>query len=244
MNIAIIEDKYVDYKTLEDNLIKYFTSTCMNLIPQFHYFQDDTAFLIKFKSNIYDFIFIDFYLNTLTGLEIAKRIREKDCSVKLIFTTSSRDYAIESYKVKASGYLVKPITFHDLYEIMELIDYKQIYNKRFIEIMCKGDNRKILLNEIIYCDIDGHYTQIHMINSKIEKYRITFTNFEKLLSPYPEFLICFKGCIVNMKYIKKVADLSFIMCNEEYIPFRKKYKSEILKCYSDFLVKAVREDWL
>ncbi len=243
MNIAIIEDNYEDYLTLKNNLVNYFTCTCMNFIPDFYFYQDESKFLMEFNPNTYDFIFIDYYLNTLTGLEIARKIRSKDNDVNLIFTTSSRDYAIDCYKVKASGYLVKPVLFDELHEIMELVDYKQIRDRRFIEIGSKGYKVKILLNDIVYCDIDGHYMQIHTKNS-IEKCRITFSDFVKILTPYPEFLLCYRGCIVNMKHIKKVGDLTFIMSNEEYVPFRKKFKSEILKCYSEFLVEAVRGDWL
>lgn len=244
MTIAIIDDNFEDYQELKNIVIKYFTCTFMDLIPNIYYYQDEAKFLTEFIPNTFDFIFIDYYLNTLTGLEISRRIRSKDNNVNLIFTTVSPDYAIESYKVKASGYLVKPIIFDDLREIMELVDYKQIHDRRYIEFDIKGKKFKILLNDIIYCDINGHYMQIHTKNSHIEKCRITFTDFQKILSPYPEFLLCYRGCIVNMKHIKKVGNLTFIMSNGEYIPFRKKCKSEIQKCYSEFLMEAVREGWL
>lgn len=45
----------------------------------------------------------------LNGIELAKEIRSSDKAADIIFLTSSHEFAVESYTVKASNYLVKPV---------------------------------------------------------------------------------------------------------------------------------------
>ena len=70
------------------------------------------------------------HLEKTTGLDIAKKICLKDSNVIILFVTSSRDFAIDSYKVRATGYLVKPLNYNDFVETMSLIDYKQLQKNK------------------------------------------------------------------------------------------------------------------
>lgn len=55
-----------------------------------------------------ELLFLDTYMKELNGMETARRIRGLECKVPIVFLTSSRDFAVESYEVHASGYLLKP----------------------------------------------------------------------------------------------------------------------------------------
>lgn len=72
-------------------------------------------FCKKKKTNI---ILLDIIMPLLNGMDTAKEIRDFDCDVKIIFLTSSPDYAVESYDVKASGYLLKPVSYEKLCNVM------------------------------------------------------------------------------------------------------------------------------
>lgn len=233
MNIVIVDDIYENCKLLTDYIQLY----CINLPYKFEVYQNEELFLNDFCKNKFDIIFLDYYVKKNTGLEVARKIRKVDTKVILIFIIISRDYAIDSYKVKDSGYLVKPLIYEELAEIMSLLDNTKIHDSQFIRIF---DDR-ILLKNIVMCSIFGHYTQVYLNNNEIKKYRITLSEFKKLLDPYPEFLHCYRGCIINMTQIKNVEDLAFIMSNGEYIPFRKKQKTNIMKSYSNYLFEIMKD---
>lgn len=57
----------------------------------------------------FDIVFLDVIMPLLNGMEIAKELRKSDKSVKLVFLTSSPDYAVDAFGVKASNYLLKPL---------------------------------------------------------------------------------------------------------------------------------------
>ena len=45
-----------------------------------------------------ELLFLDIYMKELNGMETARRIRELECKVPIVFLTSSRDFAVESYE--------------------------------------------------------------------------------------------------------------------------------------------------
>ena len=67
----------------------------------------------------FDVIFLDVLMPLLNGMETAKELRQSDKTVKLVFLTSSPDFAVEAFTVKASNYLLKPLESGNLYACLE-----------------------------------------------------------------------------------------------------------------------------
>lgn len=241
MNIAIIDDVDYDIKKLSEYLSMYFSDKCVNIPLHLSVYNSGIDFLENYERNSYDFIFIDYYMDHMTGMDLAKEIRKINTSVILIFVTASRDYAIDSYLVRASGYLVKPFDYNDLSSVLSLLNLREIKQKQFIELLNGEQKIKIILKDIVYCDIYGHYTQIHTKSMGLKRFRTPFWTLSDLFKPYPQFLLCYRGCIINMDHVVKMEDLNFYMTSGERIPFRKKENAQLLKAYSDFLFEKVRE---
>lgn len=244
MKIAIIDDLTEDSDIIFQYVHTYFSKNCANPRLSIKTFQSGEDFLHHFQKNSFDIIFVDYYLDKLTGLETAFAIRKLDRLATIIFTTASRDYTIEGYKVQASGYLVKPISYEAFSEILSLIDLNEIKEQSFIEIYSGYENIRILVNDIVYCDISGHYAQIHTKNQNILRSRMSFSKLSDMLLPYSQFLLCYRGCIINMEHIDHLDDLIFFMDTGERIPLRKRQHDEILKLYSKFLFDKVRNQRL
>lgn len=241
MNIALIDDSLEDMNFLSSHIDCFFANRRLSMPICINSFQNEQHFLEQYRKHQYDIIFIDYFLNRLTGMELAKNIRILDAMAVMIFTTVSKDYAIDSYRVKASGYLVKPIEYQDFEEMMQLIDCKKLRDNQFIELSNGLADVKILLKDIVYCDISGHYTHIHTSGNEVIKCRQPFSVFTDRLTLYPEFLSCYRGCIINMKKVKKLNASSFLMVNGEQIPFRTKQKAEIISRYTEFLFEQNRK---
>ena len=62
----------------------------------------------NFAKDQYDVIFLDIYMDGMTGMDAARAIREIDRVVRIIFITTSTEFAVDSYEVSAFGYLLKP----------------------------------------------------------------------------------------------------------------------------------------
>ena len=66
-----------------------------------------------------DIVILDIVMPLLNGMDTARELRAQDTAVKLIFLTSSPEFALESYEVKAQDYLLKPVSYDRLREALD-----------------------------------------------------------------------------------------------------------------------------
>lgn len=240
MKVAVIDDLLECRIEIQNCLHRYFAEHYANEVLSIENFSSGEAFLSSFKKDTYELIFIDQYMEKLTGIETALEIREIDELVTLIFITTSRDHAIDGYKVRAGGYLLKPFAYIEFENTLSLLSIAKLRSARFIRV----EDEQILLREILWCDLDGHYIQIHTEQRNILRFRISFGNLSSMLFNYPQFLTCYKGCIVNLDHVERLDEMDFILTTGEKIPFSKRNKKNIETDYHTYLFQKAREEEL
>lgn len=240
MKIAVIDDQGECRNEISSCIQRFFSERYKDEKLLIEEFASGEEFLSVFLKDSYELIFIDQYMKSLSGIDTAKQIRLTDSLVPIIFITTSRDHAIDSYQVRATGYLVKPFTYADFENTMLLQDMEKLRNARFINIQ----EDKVLLREIIWCDMSGHYLQIHTSKKGVLRYRTAFSSIADSLIQYPQFLSCFKGCIVNLDYVNRLDELSFMLKTGDRIIFSNRDRKKIECEYHAYLFQKAREEEL
>lgn len=118
MNIAIVDDR----KTDSDRLVGFIDTYAEQHRLQWgamDRFSSGEEFLGAFTAGKYDLIFLDIYMDGITGMETARRIRRADHGCRIIFITTSPEFAVESYDVSASFYLLKPIEKNGVFAALD-----------------------------------------------------------------------------------------------------------------------------
>lgn len=238
MKAAVIDDLSECRNEIRDCLRQYVFDHLINEQLSIDYFCSGEMFLAAFQKQSYDLIFLDQYMKGLSGIETARSIRQKDEVVSLIFVTTSRHHAIDSYQVRASGYLLKPFQYAEFENTLSMISMKKLKRARFIHM----EREKILLREILWCDIDGHYVQIHTSERGVLRYRSAFVEISKKLLDYPQFLTCYKGCIINLDQVKRIDASAFLLTSNVWILFSKRDRKMIEAYYYDYLFQKAREE--
>lgn len=240
MNIAIIDDLAECRSDIQSCLHRFF---------KLHYAMESLCtkefscgedFLSAFRKDAYDLIFIDQYMQSLSGIDTAKKIREIDRLVTLVFITTSKEHAIDSYQVRASGYLLKPFSYEAFEHTLLLLGIEKLRNARFICIQ----NEKILLREILWCDVSGHYVHIHTQERGNLRCRTRFAEVADMLLDYPQFLPCYKGCLVNLDHVERLDELCFVLTSGDRILFSKRERKKIENGYHTYLFQKAREEEL
>ena len=117
MTIAIVDDIAEERILLRKRLEKILLQKNID----FHCceYENGEAFLEASKNQNFTVLFLDIYMDGINGIEIARNFRKfnKDCM--LIFTTTSRDHALEGFQVRAMHYLVKPYSEEDLISLFD-----------------------------------------------------------------------------------------------------------------------------
>ncbi len=112
MRIAVCDDN-ADFLLSEITMIEKWSE--QSGIPvEIYRFDNGDSLIAKNASVGMDIIFLDIIMPLQNGMETAKELRRLDNAVKIVFLTSSPEFALESYDVKAHGYLLKPVTYEKI----------------------------------------------------------------------------------------------------------------------------------
>lgn len=216
LHIGICEDDLIHIKILKNHIKEVIKSK--NLPFEIYEFKSGEE-LIKNYPKYLDILFLDIQMEGLTGMDTARRIREFDNNVEILFTTSLNEYVYEGYEVRAYRYLLKPIT----YEIIERHLNECILNileksKNFLIINNKNKLIKIMLDDVLYMETEGRELVIHKINDAY-KVKMSMRKLEKLLQG-KKFFRCHNSFMVNLDKIECI-DKNIVYINKAQIPVSK-----------------------
>lgn len=215
--VAVCEDAAADTAALESLLEK------SGIPMEYRSFEKGEAFLRTFAAGRYDLVFIDIYMSGMRGVEVAEAIRGTDENVVIAFTTSSTAHTLESYRLGALKYLVKPIKAEEVRQTLELALMVR-KSRSFISLMAAGGKREdIPLNNILYFEHKNHVVEAHTSSGVfITSQSVKIDDIEKRL-PSPPFLRCHRSFLVNLDYVLEVnrEQYAFIMKNGDRADIRR-----------------------
>ena len=188
----------------------------------------------------FDIVFLDIYMDDMTGMEVALRLREQGSRSLIIFCTSSDKYAIQSYDVDAFYYLLKPYNPEKISDIFDKAVKACAAPPPYISVKGYKLLQKILLSDILYVDYSNHYTHIHLEKEIVK----TYGNFREVgdrLEPYRQFLLCYRNIMINMYHVSQISADTFTMKNGDILPINRKEKQAIRQAYADFIFEKMTQ---
>lgn len=226
MRIAIVDDLAEDSQKLRDDVCKWAEEAQIPLIPPPALFDSGEALLDNMEENSFDVIFLDIYMKGINGMDTAKHIRKKDQSCRLLFTTLTPDFAVESYDVDSSYYLLKPYTYEKLSSALERCGAAALEQKQFIAIPGRAGEERLYLHDIVYTEYTNRHVEVYMKDGTCRSVAIRQKDFADTLLKYPYFCDCIKGILVNFEMVEQLQKDRFLLRGGIYIPIsRLKYQS-------------------
>lgn len=232
--IALCDDEVAELNKTEELLSDY-KKMHSELEIQTACFENvyDFLYLVREKNYMPDLIFMDIYMPDKKGnayplgIEVAKELRNMDYKGKIVFLTTSKEYALEAFDVNAAQYMVKPILKDKLFWILDSL-FKKIAEerKKYILLKTNGELTKVSLDDIVYCEAQGKTQWLYLINGAKYLLHMTMTEIFELLSNYQEFVRIGIAFIVNIGYIGSLNAREIHMDNgmKIYLP-RGTYKN-------------------
>ena len=200
-------------------------------------FENGEALLAHFAPGQYDVLFLDIYMPGRNGIDTAFRIRQMDENVKIIFITTSNDFAAESYRVRADYYLQKPYSRSELMTAIKQLELGDIQARTLLTL---PDGQNVLLGAITHTTFSGHYVTIHRRTGTPVQVRCAQGKFEKLLLPYRGFALCTKGVIVNFAAVARLESDCFYLWDGAAVPISRRRSGEVRQAYNDYLIQTMR----
>lgn len=149
----------------------------------------------------FDIIFFDIELPGTDGMSAAKKIRERDDRVVLIFVTNVARLAIDGYSVQALDYIIKPIEKYPFFATMDRARRKiSEYRNAVIDVHTATGTVLLKSEEILYIEAFGHKLVYHTEGNDIFEWA-ALSKPEKIFEG-KGFARCHKCYLVNLRYVK------------------------------------------
>lgn len=232
MRIALIDDTPMELEILTDIVKAELPHADVYTFPS------GELFLEAWKDNSYDLILLDIYMTEMLGVDVARKVRETDLDVRLVFCTTSNEFASESYEVGANYYLQKPVSTTSFQRMLKMIRLDAYEENRFITL---PDGQRIVLRNITYTEYHNHSIIIHSKKRADLQTRMSQTEWESLLAEHHFLCSCSKGILVNFYEVDKQEDGMFVLKDGSFVPISRRKTKEILEAFAHFRFEQMRK---
>ena len=197
--VAIVDDSIKDAEFVQGILNSWADLRQANI--QAEVFPSAESFLFRYaEDKDWDILLLDIEMGAMDGVTMAKRVRQDNEAVQIVFITGYSDYIAEGYEVAALHYLMKPVNREKLLSVLDRALEKRKQEERCLNLEAYGEMVRIPFYDIRYLDVHQNYVTVHAKADYTVKR--TLGDFEKELDN--RFCRVGRAMILNLKYIQRV----------------------------------------
>lgn len=200
IRVALVDNEPNESRHLRSLLDRYSESSSVYF--QICVFENGMQFLEACRANQFDLVFMDVDMPHMDGFQTARKLREKDPTVVLIFVTNVAQQAIRGYEVNALDYIVKPLTYEAFFlKIPKALALCQRNRSSRISVKTRTGQTVFPADSVIYISSNGHHITYYTEQGEVEAYG-TMKDIERTLTE-PMFFRCNSGYIVNLGFVRQ-----------------------------------------
>lgn len=238
LKIAIIEDEQIHTDLLADYLHTWSDEHRMPVSIQ--QFASAESFLFVWEeTNDFDILFVDIQMKEMNGVEMAKKVREQNEEIAIVFTTGITDYLESGYEVEALHYLLKPINMEKIGQCMDKV-LRRRHREQYVLVHGKDETMRISVDQISYAEARGHgcvietctktgdYTQIGITES--------ISELEKQLKEHG-FIKCHRSYLCRIGSIHQIGRTDIMLDGGSVIPVSRRMYADVNRAFIEYFRK-------
>ena len=162
----------------------------------------------------FDILLLDIEMGAMDGVTMARKLRQDNQTVQIIFITGYADYISDGYEVDALHYLMKPIQEEKLFAVLDRAVTKLIKNEKVLNIISHGEMLRLPIWQINYAEVNSNYITIH--SQQTITLKMTLSELEKKLDSH--FFRAGRSALVNLEKISRVTKKEIYLQDGSIIP--------------------------
>ena len=223
--VAIVDDSNIDAEYVQNILEDWAQDRQAGVQAQrfvsaenflFHY-ADDKA---------WDILLLDIEMGDMDGVSLAKRIRQENELVQIVFITGFPDFMAEGYEVSALHYLMKPVAKEKLFAVLDKAAANLGKNEKQLAISFDRQTELVPLSKITYIEAQKQYVVVHTDTLEY-RMKTSLADTEKELDEY--FFKCQRSFIVNLRHVLRIGSDSVVLKNGAEVPISRGMAQKIGK---------------
>lgn len=182
-------------------------------------FPSAEAFLFQYEDGKnFEILLLDIEMDGMSGVELAKRVRQKDETVQLVFITGFPDFMAEGYEVSALHYLMKPVSSKKLCTVLDKAASNLEKSEKRLPVNHERQTDFVPLSHIYYIEAQKQYILIHTAE---ETYRMRASLAETQEKLDEFFIKCQRSFLVNLRHVARVNTGGVVLKNGAEVPISR-----------------------
>ena len=234
IKIALCDDDISELHILMNLLNQYRTERGAGI----HYesFHSPLELLAAVERGIrFDIFFLDILMPGQNGIETAAEIRNYDSDAKIIFLTSSSEFAVQSYTVNAYFYQLKPLQAEAFFRVMDsVLELCRKEQSGGILLRCRTGIIRMEPGQLEFCEVFHRTILLHLASGRVLESTGKLENLEDQLKGYGSFLRPHRSFLINMEYVQEISFRAITMSCLTEIPIPHGKYSRIKNAFLEY----------
>ena len=233
LKIAVCDDSRELLEKVEKDLHEY--ESVRSTPVTVHTYTNAVDLLDGLKKTDYDILILDIIMPGFTGMQAAHEIRKFNEEIKIIFLTSSKEFAIESYSVGAYYYLLKPVLKEKLFSVLDKVVSEITSKQESCVIYTHMGIVNIPFAKIECLEVYNKHLVFHLSDGSTKETRGALTDYENVFLERKEFLKIHRSYILNMDYIHSIEAGEIATYSGKKFPVSRLLAKDIKERYMNYM---------
>ncbi|MBB2184135.1 response regulator transcription factor [Lachnospiraceae bacterium MD1] len=216
MHIAVCDDNLDELSRISSLLEDYYREVDSSVT--YEAFHNATDLIETMKTRQFDLLLLDILMPGVTGMDAAKEIRNTGSEIPIIFLTSSREYAVESYRVGATDYILKPACKDEIFPSISKQLARFTQEDMYLTLKTGSGIVKLPFSQIIYVEVINRSVQFVLTKGEVREAYGYLADYESDLLSYSYFLKPHRSYIVNLRQVTELNKKGFVTTIGKTVP--------------------------
>lgn len=214
---AICDDNETDLNFVKNILLTYTKQQKLNI--KIEQFTSAESFLFRYaEEKSFDILLLDIEMGSMDGIALAKKLRQDNAGLQIVFITGYADYMAEGYDVSALHYLMKPVNKEKLFSVLDRAVSGIQRSSRVVLLPVDGEMLRLPVEQIQFVEAFSHSVTITTEKTFYEV-KISLVEMEKQLGE--GFVRCHRSYLVGIKFIARLSKNEVFMDNGKILPMSR-----------------------
>lgn len=242
MRIALCDDETAQL-ALADTLLREYCLLHPELNLRVFPFTSGAALLEHLRTGEpFDIYILDVIMPGENGIELGLKLREMDRGGRIIYLSTSPDFAVDSYLPKASSYLLKPVSQDRLFHTLDFILESWLQeHQAFVTIKTRSGLQRLPIRSVVYGELVGRCIQYHLSDgTTIESMSLrgSFRDAVAALLEYEQFTLCSASFLINLAFVEMIESSGLRLMNGGILPLSRTLRTEVTNQWLDYHLKG------
>lgn len=215
--VAIVDDNNIDAEYVH-SILKVWAQERRASVQVLR-FSSAESFLFHYaEDKNWDILLLDIEMGAMDGVSLAKRIRQDNETVQIVFITGFAEYISEGYEVSALHYLMKPVKQKKLFAVMDRAVVAMHKAESALLLSVNGETLRLPIGTVQYVEAFAHTVSI-VTSTETIQVKIPISEMEKMLGEH--FVRCHRSYLVGLKYISRISKTDVVLDTGKTLPLSR-----------------------